>query len=228
MSNPEKSDPKLGFLVHQHLISLGLETPTVDVALGRSNRSKIEVIQKNVKEILETLGLDLTDDSLVDTPSRVAKMYVNEIFSGLNYDNFPKCTAIQNKMSPGKEFILERNITVNSACEHHLVTISGFAHVAYIPDKKVLGLSKLNRIVQFFAKRPQVQERLTRQIAETLKFITGSDSVAVYMDAEHYCVKSRGVEDTNSRTVTLAVKGLFETDQSIRSEFLAISRDHNG
>ena len=152
-----KNDKDLGKRVNQHLVSLGLETPVTDKVKAVSTQ-KIEEIAPRFREIMEILGLDLTDDSLMDTPNRVAKMYVNEIFYGLNYDFFPKCTAIENKMKANGSFLLEKNINVQSNCEHHFVVIDGLATVAYLPDKKLLGLSKLNRIVQFFAKRPQVQE----------------------------------------------------------------------
>ena len=155
-----KNDSDLGKRVNQHLIDLGLETPTTDKVKAVST-VKIEEIAPHFREIMEILGLDLTDDSLCDTPNRVAKMYVNEIFYGLDYSKFPKCTAIENKMKANGSFLLEKNINVQSNCEHHFVVIDGLATVAYLPDKKLLGLSKLNRIVQFFAKRPQVQERLT-------------------------------------------------------------------
>ena len=171
------------------------------------------------------LGLDLSDDSLCDTPSRVAKMYVNEIFYGLDYNKFPKCTAIENKMSHNGSFVLEKNINVQSNCEHHFVVIDGLCTIAYLPGKKVLGLSKLNRIVQFFAKRPQVQERLTEQIRATIQFVSESEDVAVYVDAKHWCVKSRGIQDQTSSTVTLSVGGEFATPNSeIRKEFLNLAR----
>ena len=174
---------------------------------------------------MEILGLDLNDDSLEDTPKRVAKMYVNEIFWGLDYTKFPKCTAIENKMDYRNSFVCEKNVNVQSNCEHHFVVIDGVATVAYIPHAKVLGLSKLNRIVEFFAKRPQVQERLTEQICETISFIAETDDVAVYIDAQHYCVKSRGIQDTGSSTVTLSTRGKFsEADSEVRREFLNIAR----
>jgi GTP cyclohydrolase IA len=225
MSHPaHKSNAELGLKVHQHLVSKGLETPVTDKVLG-NNDEKIEIIAPLFKQIMETLGLDLTDDSLEDTPRRVAKMYVNEIFWGLDYTKFPKCTAIDNKMDYKHSFVLERNINVQSNCEHHFVVIDGVATVAYIPHKKVLGLSKLNRIVEFFAKRPQVQERLTEQICETISFIAETDDVAVYIDAQHYCVKSRGIQDTGSSTVTLSTRGLFaQADSEVRREFLNIAR----
>ena len=178
-----------------------------------------------MKHIMHVLGLDLTDDSLEETPKRIAKMYVRELFWGLDYEHFPKCTAIENKMDYRNSFVLEKTITVHSSCEHHLVTIDGFATVAYIPHNKVLGLSKLNRIVQYFAKRPQVQERLTEQIAETISFVAETPDVAVYVDAVHYCVKSRGIQDVSSSTITLATRGKFaEPDSEVRREFLNIAR----
>jgi GTP cyclohydrolase I len=219
-----KNDKDLGKRVNQHLVSLGLETPVTNKVKAVSTQ-KIEEIAPHFREIMEILGLDLTDDSLMDTPNRVAKMYVNEIFYGLNYDYFPKCTAIENKMKANGSFLLEKNINVQSNCEHHFVVIDGLATVAYLPDKKLLGLSKLNRIVQFFAKRPQVQERLTEQIRATIQFVAETKDVAVYVDAKHWCVKSRGIQDQTSSTVTLSVGGVFAEDNSeIRKEFLNLAR----
>lgn len=225
MSHPvHKNNAELGMKVHQHLVGKGLETPITDKVYGNTEE-KIESIVPHFAKIMEILGLDLTDDSLEDTPKRVAKMYVNEIFWGLDYTKFPKCTTIDNKMDYNNSFVLERNVNVQSNCEHHFVVIDGMATVAYIPNKKVLGLSKLNRIVEFFSKRPQVQERLTEQICEAISFITETDDVAVYIDAQHYCVKSRGIQDTGSSTVTLSTRGAFaEANSEIRREFLNIAR----
>lgn len=221
----EKTDPILGERVRQHMISVGLETPMVYEKVQQKNEKKIKNIAKHFQAIMEELGLDMTDDSLIDTPNRVAKMYTREIFFGLDYANFPKCTQIENKMNYQHSFVLERNVNVQSNCEHHFVVIDGKATVAYIPKKKVLGLSKLNRIVQFYSKRPQVQERLTEQICEAIKFITESDDVAVYIDGVHYCVKSRGIQDVTSSTVTLATRGLFaDADSEVRREFLNLAR----
>lgn len=221
----EKTDPILGERVRQHMISVGLETPMVYEKVQQKNEKKIKTIAKHFQAIMEELGLDMTDDSLIDTPNRVAKMYTREIFFGLDYNNFPKCTQIDNKMNYQHSFVLERNVNVQSNCEHHFVVIDGKATVAYIPKQKVLGLSKLNRIVQFYSKRPQVQERLTEQICEAIKFITESDDVAVYIDGVHYCVKSRGIQDVTSSTVTLATRGLFaEADSEVRREFLNLAR----
>ena len=219
-----KNDSDLGKRVNQNLIDLGLETPVTDKVKAVST-IKIEEIAPHFREIMEILGLDLTDDSLCDTPNRVAKMYVNEIFYGLDYSKFPKCTAIENKMKANGSFLLEKNINVQSNCEHHFVVIDGLATVAYLPDKKLLGLSKLNRIVQFFAKRPQVQERLTEQIRATIQYVAETKDVAVYVDAKHWCVKSRGIQDQTSSTGTLSVGGVFAEDNSeIRKEFLNLAR----
>ena len=221
----DKTDAALGAKVHEHLVSVGLETPMNYEQVQVKDEKKIKVIAKHFTAIMEELGLDLTDDSLIDTPNRVAKMYVREIFTGLNYDNFPKCTRIENKMGENNSFVLERNVNVQSNCEHHFVVIDGKATVAYIPKKTILGLSKLNRIVQFFSKRPQVQERLTEQIAETISYITQSPDVAVYIEGVHYCVKSRGIQDVTSSTMTLATRGAFaETNSELRREFLNSAR----
>ena len=219
-----KSDSDLGKKVHEHLVSIGLETPMTD-KVNISMDSKISIIKEKFTSIMDILGLDLTDDSLIDTPSRVAKMYVKEIFYGLDYSNFPKCTKIENKMRNNGSFLLEKNINVQSNCEHHFVVIDGLATVAYLPKDVLLGISKLNRIVQFFAKRPQVQERLTEQIRATIQYVAQTEDVAVYIDAQHYCVKSRGIEDQNSATVTLSVGGSFAAEGSeIRKEFLNLAR----
>ena len=214
-----KTDPSLGQKVHEHLISVGVETPVIDNGLSR--KEKIEKIEKHFDEIVTILGLDLKDDSLIDTPKRVAKMYVNEIFWGLDYDAFPKATVVENKMDYN-EMIVERNISVQSNCEHHFVVIDGLATVAYVPDKNVLGLSKINRIVEYFCKRPQIQERLTEQIYHALSYILETDNVAIMIDAQHYCVKSRGVEDTGSSTITSRLGGNFKNYPEVRAEFLSL------
>ena len=219
--NKTKTDPELGQKIHEHLIKMGVETPTKDSALDR--KEKIEVIEAHFNGIMRALGLDLEDDSLMDTPKRVAKMYVNEIFWGLDYDAFPKCTTVANKMKYD-EMVVERNVNVQSNCEHHFVIIDGLATVAYVPNEKVLGLSKINRIVEYFAKRPQIQERLTEQVFHALCYILETENVAVMIDAQHYCVKSRGVEDTGSSTVTTKLGGGFKTDAAARAEFLSIAR----
>ena len=219
--NKTKTDPELGQKIHEHLVKMGVETPTKDSALDR--KEKIEVIEAHFNGIMRALGLDLEDDSLMDTPKRVAKMYVNEIFWGLDYDAFPKCTTVANKMNYD-EMVVERNVNVQSNCEHHFVIIDGLATVAYVPNEKVLGLSKINRIVEYFSKRPQIQERLTEQVFHALCYILETDNVAVMIDAQHYCVKSRGVEDTGSSTVTTKLGGGFKTDAAARAEFLSIAR----
>ena len=217
--NKTKTDPALGQKVHEHLVSVGVETPVIDNGLSRNE--KIDKIQSHFKEIVTTLGIDLKDDSLTDTPKRIAKMYVNEIFWGLDYDAFPKATVVENKMNYN-EMIVERNISVQSNCEHHFVVIDGLATVAYVPNKNVLGLSKINRIVEYFSKRPQIQERLTEQIYHALSFILETENVAVMVDAQHYCVKSRGVEDTGSSTITSRLGGNFKEYPEVRAEFLSL------
>ena len=159
--NKTKTDPELGLEIHKHLVKCGVETPVIESKLSRTE--KIDIIRDKFTDIMNVMGLDLSDDSLMDTPNRVAKMYINEIFWGLDYEAFPKCTAVENKMEY-ESMVIERNINVQSNCEHHFVVIDGVGTVAYIPNKKVLGLSKLNRIVEYFAKRPQIQERLTEQV----------------------------------------------------------------
>jgi GTP cyclohydrolase I len=219
--NKTKTDPELGQKVHEHLVKMGVETPTIPNKLIRTD--KIHIIEGHFKSIMETMGLDLSDDSLMDTPKRVAKMYVNEIFWGLDYEAFPKCTAVDNKMKYN-EMVCERNINVQSNCEHHFVVIDGLATVAYVPNQKVLGLSKINRIVEYFSKRPQIQERLTEQIFHTLQFILDTEDVAVMIDAKHYCVAARGVEDTGSSTVTSKLGGGFKSDPAARAEFYQLAR----
>jgi len=221
--NKTKCDPSLGLAVHEHLVKMGVETPIKETGQIIDRKGKIEVIETLFADIMKTMGLDLTDDSLIDTPKRVAKMYVNEIFWGLDYEAFPKCTTVDNKMSYN-EMVVERNVSVQSNCEHHFVVIDGLATVAYVPKQKVLGLSKINRIVEYFSKRPQIQERLTEQIFHSLQYILETEDVAVLIDAQHYCVKSRGVEDTGSSTVTVRLGGGFKTDPAARAEFLSIAR----
>lgn len=204
-------------LVKDALERRGLETPMQTHVV--SSTEKKEKIEHHMREILNLLGLDLTDDSLEETPQRIAKMYVDEIFSGLDYANFPKITVIENKMKVS-EMVKVKNITLTSTCEHHLVTIDGTASVAYIPRGKIIGLSKINRIVRFFAQRPQVQERMTQQILVALQTLLESDDVAVTIDATHYCVKSRGVMDATSATTTTALGGIFKSNSATRAEFL--------
>jgi len=204
-------------LVRDTLVQHGLETPMIDNGLTADQ--KYQRIEGLMRDVVETLGLDLSDDSLAETPHRIAKMYVREIFSGLDYSEFPKLSLIDNKMAVD-EMVKVRDIELISTCEHHFVTIDGTAKVAYIPKGKVLGLSKINRLVRFFARRPQVQERLTRQILIALQTLLGTDDVAVSIDATHYCVKSRGVMDSNSQTSTTALGGCFKENIHTRAEFL--------
>jgi GTP cyclohydrolase I len=204
--------------VRQALLEMGLETPLIETGLTRDQ--KYERIKAAMTDVAATLGLDLSDDSLCETPHRISKMYVDEIFSGLDYSNFPKISTIDNKMQI-EEMIKISDIGVTSTCEHHFVTIDGMSRVAYIPKNKIVGLSKINRIVKFFAQRPQVQERLTRQVLVALQTLLGTDDVAVVIDATHYCVKSRGVMDASSRTQTSSFGGRFEVDDRARAEFLA-------
>jgi GTP cyclohydrolase I len=187
-------------------------------AFDMNDDDKIAKIQEHFTAIMETLGLDLTDDSLSQTPKRVAKMYVKEIFSGLNPANKPSVTLFENKYGYN-QMLVEKNISLYSMCEHHFVPIIGKAHVAYIANGKVIGLSKIHRMVKYYAKRPQVQERLTKQITEALKATLGIEDVAVAIDARHMCVECRGVEDVTSSTITSALSGQF-LNEPTRSEFL--------
>ena len=204
-------------LVRSALQQHGLETPLIHNGLDRDE--KYQRIVAAFTDITSTLGLDLTDDSLCETPHRIAKMYVDEIFSGLDYTQFPKISVIENKMGV-EEMVQIDQIDLVSTCEHHFVTIDGSAKVAYIPGNKIIGLSKINRIVRFFAQRPQVQERLTQQILVALQTLLETEDVAVTINAVHYCVKSRGVMDSNSTTRTTALGGAFKTDSRTRAEFI--------
>lgn len=204
-------------LVRDSLIEKGLENPMADNGLNASQ--KYERIKTLMREVVSTLGLDLSDDSLAETPHRIAKMYVHEIFAGLDYSHFPRLSIIENKMG-ANEMVKVRNIDLTSTCEHHFVTIDGVAKVAYIPKAKIIGLSKINRVVRFFGQRPQVQERLTRQVLVALQTLLETQDVAVSIDATHYCVKSRGVMDTNSQTSTTALGGCFIDNIHTRAEFL--------
>jgi GTP cyclohydrolase I len=205
-------------LVRSALIERGLETPLVPNGLNRDE--KYQRIAQAFTEITTTLGLDLSDDSLSETPHRIAKMYVDEIFSGLDYSQFPKISVIENKMQV-EEMVQIDEIDLVSTCEHHFVTIDGSARVAYIPGNKIIGLSKINRIVRFFAQRPQVQERLTQQILVALQTLLETEDVAVTINAVHYCVKSRGVMDSNSTTRTTSLGGAFKSNASTRAEFIS-------
>ena len=200
-------------------IGTSSDTPIREDAFILNSDEKIEIIQDDVLHIMETLGLDLTDDSLKGTPDRVAKMFVNEIFSGLDPKNKPRASTFKNKYKYG-EMLVEKNITVYSTCEHHLLPIVGRAHIAYISNGNVVGLSKMNRIVDYYAKRPQVQERMTIQIVRELQSVLNTDDVACVIDAKHLCVNSRGIRDIESSTVTSEFGGQFK-DKEVRKEFLS-------
>jgi GTP cyclohydrolase I len=200
-------------------------TPTPMFENGLSDTEKILKLTELFTDVLKTLGMDLANDSLKDSPARIARMYVNEIFRGLNTDNFPKITTIENDMSYDQMLVV-RDIAVVSTCEHHFVTIDGKATIAYIPKNRVIGLSKINRIADFFARRPQVQERLTKQIADCLEDVLGTEDVAVHINAKHYCVISRGIEDHSSTTITSDLRGAFKADSRTRTEFLMHCKTH--
>lgn len=217
---PNKTDPELGAKVQAYLVEKGVHTP---MKIPFSHDVALTSIADYFAGIMRALGLDLEDDSLCGTPNRVAKMYVDEAFYGLNPDTFPKCTAVDNKMSYD-EMVTITDINLQSNCEHHFVVISGVCHIAYIPKDKVLGLSKFNRIVEYFSKRPQIQERLTEQVFYALELILGTSDIAVMMNAEHFCVKSRGVQDINSRTTTTKLGGIFKDSPVARKEFLSLVR----
>ena len=203
--------------VREALIERGLETPMIENGLTRDD--KYLRIKQSMRDVVTTLGLDLSDDSLTETPHRIAKMYVDEVFAGLDYSQFPKIAVIDNKMGVD-EMVKISDISLTSTCEHHFVTIDGVADVAYIPHQKIIGLSKINRIVRFFAQRPQVQERMTQQILVALQTLLETHNVAVCVNATHYCVKSRGVMDTSSQTQTTALGGVFKASATTRAEFL--------
>ena len=210
------TDPDLGQKVHEHLESLGIETPCKFDKLKSSRKG----IEEHFRGIMELMGLDLNDESLKDSPNRFAKMYADEVFYGLDYENFPACTTVPNQMGYD-QMVIERNIQVRSYCEHHFVAIDGLASVGYIPNEKVMGLSKLNRIVDFFSRRPQIQERLTAQVAEALKLVLGTNDVMVVMSCTHNCVRTRGIMDACSDTITSKIGGHFEKETA-RAEFLSL------
>lgn len=217
---------KMNQLTKEQIKKAIIDTPLRKDAFDMSDENKIQEIEYHFRKIMETMGLDMTDDSLRNTPHRVAKMYIQETFSGLNPENKPSISLFDNKYNY-HQMLVEKNITLYSNCEHHFVPIIGNAHVAYIPHDKVIGLSKINRLVQYYAKRPQVQERLTLQIAEGLKEILGHEDVAVLIQADHLCVASRGIKDTKSATTTYSYSGKFEED-TFKKEFLSyIANDLN-
>lgn len=221
------NDYKLGMKIHKVLLDLGLETPMDDtMSRDSSTEDKKVKVSTRIFEIMEILGLDVSDDSLHDTPNRVGKMFCEEVFSGLDYANFPKCTTVENKF--GSEMVVVRDIIVRSTCEHHLQPIYGKAHIAYIPGDKVLGLSKFSRVLDFFACRPQVQERLTEQVYATLSEILETESIAVVIEAEHFCMKMRGVRDACASTTTSKMGGKFFTEHSARVEVLQLMKGLSG
>lgn len=210
-------------------VGTSTDTPMRNDAFDKTDEEKKEIIAEHFATIMEALGLDLTDDSLQGTPSRVAKMFVNEIFYGLDPKNKPKMSSFDNKYKYG-EMLVEKNITVYSTCEHHFLPIVGKAHIAYISKGSVIGLSKMNRIVEYYSKRPQVQERLTMQIVKELQDALGTDDVACIIDAKHLCVNSRGISDVSSSTVTSEYGGVFKDDK-IKKEFMQyikLDTDYNG
>ncbi|WP_370630563.1 MULTISPECIES: GTP cyclohydrolase I FolE [Tenacibaculum] len=211
------NDERIDEIGENH-VGTSAQTPLRADAFDISDKEKIEKIQESVKDILETLGMDLTDDSMQGTPKRVAKAFVNELFMGLNPKNKPAASTFDNTYKYG-EMLVEKNIIVYSTCEHHLLPIIGRAHVAYISKGKVIGLSKMNRIVEYYAKRPQVQERLTMQVVQAMQEALGTDDVACVIDAKHLCVNSRGIKDIESSTVTAEFGGAFKNKETKR-EFL--------
>jgi GTP cyclohydrolase IA len=213
----EIDSPDFDILGDNHVGS-SIGTPMREDAFDLSDNDKMAIVEAHFKEIMDTMGLDLRDDSLKGTPRRVAKMFVQEIFSGLNPASKPSISVFDNKFNYN-QMLVEKNIRVNSTCEHHFLPIFGKAHVAYIPGDKVIGLSKLNRIVDYYARRPQVQERMTVQIAEELKKILNTEDVAVVVEAKHMCVSSRGIEDHDSTTVTAQYHGRF-VNENVKAEFL--------
>ena len=219
MLDKTKTDPELGKEIAGMLITEGIQTPMNNNPL--TDKKKLSIINKSFTKILDTLGMDLSDDSLIETPRRMAKMYVNELFWGLKTENFPKITVVDNKMKYD-EMVIVKDLTVMSNCEHHLTTIDGLATISYIPKDNVLGLSKFGRIVEYFSKRPQIQERLTEQISATLKYILGTDEVAVSIRAKHYCMAARGIEDSSSYTITNKLSGSFRDNPETRSEFIRL------
>ncbi|NVK86057.1 MAG: GTP cyclohydrolase I FolE [Cytophagia bacterium] len=215
--NTQLSELTIEEIGNEH-VGTSYDTPLKSDAFDMDDDLKMNLIEDKFRDIMEIMGLDLTDDSLSGTPKRVAKMYIKEIFSGLNPANKPKIALFDNKYKYN-EMLVEKDITFYSNCEHHFVPIIGKAHVAYISNGQVIGLSKINRIVEYYAKRPQVQERLTVQIANELKEILGTEDVAVVIDAEHLCVSSRGIRDVNSSTITAQFHGKFK-EEATRTEFL--------
>lgn len=223
MFDKNKLNGSTGQKVREFLEAQGVETPMIKAPMFHVDddftRGEIEIL---CRKIMELQGLDLTDDSLIETPKRWSKVLTKEKFYGLNYNNFPKCTTVVNKKPEDADLVLIRDINLNSLCEHHYEPIVGKVQIAYIPGDKILGLSKFNRIVDFFARRPQIQERLTKQIFYALSFLMETENIAVVIDAEHMCVKTRGVLDACSDTVTSKTGGVFRKNSTLRSEFYSL------
>lgn len=214
-----KCDAELGKNVRQYLIEQGVESPiNYEVYDGTTSEQKIQKLNVLMKDALEVMGFDQTNDSVKDTGKRIATMWVNETMRGLDYKNFPKVMTFENKFK-SSEMVIERNVQSMSLCSHHIVTIDGVAHVAYIPKSKIIGLSKINRVVDYFSRRPQEAERLTLQIFYALEYILETSDIAVFLTGTHYCVKSRGVGDINSSTSTVKLGGSFMSDPMVRKEF---------
>lgn len=220
------NDYKLGMEIHEWLLKKGLETPMDGTVLDIDQEAQKYSISTKIFEVMQLLGLDVSDDSLEDTPNRVSKMWCEEVFAGLDYRNFPKCTTVENKF--GSEMVVVRNIVIRSTCEHHLQPIYGKAHIAYIPGRTVLGLSKFARVAEFFASRPQVQERLTEQVYAALGYILDTFDIAVIIEADHFCMKMRGVKDACASTTTSKMGGKFFTEASARMEVLKLMEGLNG
>jgi GTP cyclohydrolase I len=216
------TDPILGRKVGNFLLEKGIETPIRYSQSNMTGTAQEHAIKHHFTAIMEALNLNLEDDSLAETPKRIAKMFVQEVFYGLDYANFPKCTAVENKM--GYDEVVQVKAQVKSMCEHHFVPIVGKAYVAYLPKDKVIGLSKINRIVDFFCRRPQIQERLTEQVAHALSYILETDDIAVVIKGVHMCVSLRGAEDTTSETVTSRLMGRFKNTEALRAEFMSLTR----
>lgn len=222
-------DTILGAEVHQHLVSKGLETPFITNNLD--DDEKLDIIEEAYKTIFTTLGYDLSDDSLTESPRRIAKKILFDENAGLDYDNFPKCTTVENKMSAEGEFVMVKNIKFVSSCEHHASIMMGSGRnyegitIAYIPNDKVLGISKTARVANFFSQRYTIQERVTNQIMEAFKYILGTEDVAVYIDGKHTCMTARGIKDPGASTVTFAAGGKFLNDPDIRKDFLNQARE---
>ncbi|MBE7628942.1 GTP cyclohydrolase I FolE [Tenacibaculum piscium] len=227
VNNNKMNDERIDDIGDNH-VATSAKNPLRDDAFDLSDQEKIAKIQESVKDILETLGMDLTDDSMQGTPKRVAKSFVNEIFMGLNPANMPKASTFENNYNYG-EMLVEKNIVVYSTCEHHLLPIIGRAHVAYISGGRVIGLSKMNRLVEYFSKRPQVQERLTMQIVQAMQEALGTQDVACVIDAKHLCVNSRGIKDIESSTVTAEFGGKFKEKNTKREflDYLKMNTDFN-